>query len=721
MTAFDCNQRDLVTALTVHTPRAVRSERILIVDDDEISRDILCHALEGHGFQTTTASSADRALALIRHDRPDLVLLDISMPLRDGIQTLRDIRQSATAAELPVLMVTSDQQRRQIIRAFSAGANDYLVKPVDIDVALARMQTHLQLKRALERLSESEERDALAVQGANDGIWDWNLKTNEIYVSPRWKAMVGLPDHAPIGSPSDWFDRIHHEDLQRATNELHQHLRGETRQFETEIRVHHEDGGFRWMLCRGMAIRDSLGTPHRIAGSLTDVNEGKIADALTDLPNRLLFMDRLKRCVEQFKRSSKHGFAVVYLDLDNFKMINDSLGHECGDELLVLVSRRLSSVVRSGEALVARMGGDEFAVLLEEIPDSKAPLIVADRILSRLKRPFTLKGLAEVFASASIGISLSVNQESVAEDILREADTSMNQAKSEGKCCYRIYNPNMQERMRNRLQLENEVRQAVNRDEFLVYFQPIIELATRRVVSFEALARWMHPLRGVVGPNEFIPIAEETGLMNALGRLVLRKACAQTACWIQQCPAFSQIQVSVNVSSRQFVQGDLAQDVVDALQSTGLAARHLRLEVTESILMDNPETAARQLDSLRRCGVTVAVDDFGTGYSSLAYLHRLPLDALKIDRSFVSQMQDADARATIASTIVALAEGLNLELVAEGIETQRQWDRLREMGCRYGQGFLFARPLCADDAYRWLVNQDQEAGYPILARLRGVG
>jgi diguanylate cyclase (GGDEF)-like protein/PAS domain S-box-containing protein len=682
----------------------IRDGRVLVVDDERVNVAIVSCLLQGHGYHTYDAYSGPEALHMVSAHRPDLVLLDIGMPDMDGFAVLQQLREEFTAFELPVIMVTAQEDSTQAVRAFQSGANDYVTKPIDAEVTLARVGTQIRLRRAQLALRESEERYALAARGTNDGLWDWNLGTDQMYYSPRWCQMLGLDPESVGYSSTVWIQRIHPEDRERVKSELHAHRRGDTHHFETELRMLHSDGSYRWMLCRGLAVRDEDNTAIRMAGSLTDITEGKVADGLTGLPNRLLFLDRLQRSIDRKQLDGRRRFAILFLDIDNFKLVNDSLGHETGDQLLTAFAHRLESCVRSTDTIVSRLGGDEFAVLVEHLQSFDDAKAVADRILETMSRPFVVKG-REVFAAPSIGIALSSKDCARAEDMLREADTAMYEAKSDGKGNYQVYNPDMQRQVASRLSLQSDLRRVLERDELVLNYQPIVTLETGRTVGTEALVRWHHPVHGQVAPDKFIPAAEETGMIVPIGAWVLREACRQTMSWQKQSPQLPDLIVSVNVSSRQLAYRDILRDVEDVLESTSIRPECLKLEVTESAIMDNPEDVAKMLRRLREMGVRIGVDDFGTGYSSLAYLHRLPLDVLKIDRSFVHGLIQGTENVAIVKTIVSLAANLNLDVIAEGIETEEQREILLSMGCKYGQGYLFSRPIDGRALFRLLCDE----------------
>ena len=559
-------------------------------------------------------------------------------------------------------------------------------------------------KHAEEALLETAERYALAALGANDGLWDWDLKSNEIYFSPRWKSMLGYQDE--IGNrPEDWFERIHPDDRGRFDTALESHLQGQTPHFEVEHRVQHRDGTYCWMLTRGIAVPNEKGEPLRMAGSQTDVTPRKMAeqrlqheaihDVLTDLPNRALFMDLLARSLARAQRRADYLFAVLFLDLDRFKMINDSLGHMIGDQLLIAMARRLERCLRPGD-VVARLGGDEFTILLDDIHDVNDAIRIADRIQNELKQPFQL-GHQEVFTTASIGIALSASGYQNPEDLLRDSDTAMYRAKALGRACHQIFDAAMHSRAVALLRLETDLRRAIERNEFLLYYQPTVCLRSGRIHGVEALIRWQHPERGLVMPDDFIPHAEENGLIIPIGKWVLDEATRQLRIWQREFPHLT---ISVNLSGKQFMQSQLTLQIQNSLYESGLNPNYLMLEITESMLMENPEATAATIEQLRNIDVKIHIDDFGTGYSSLSYLHRFRIDTLKIDRSFVSRMSAVNENLEIVRTIVTLAHNLGMDVIAEGVETAEQLAQLRALKCERAQGFYFSEPVSAEKIYR---------------------
>jgi diguanylate cyclase (GGDEF)-like protein len=423
-------------------------------------------------------------------------------------------------------------------------------------------------------------------------------------------------------------------------------------------------------------------------------------DSLTGLPNRLMFMDRLGQTVERLKQDPTYQFAILFLDLDRFKVINDSLGHLVGDELLIGIARRLERCVHNTD-MVARLGGDEFTVLLENIPNSDEAAKVADRIHEELAVPFNLSG-NEVFTSTSIGIAMSSPDLERAEDLIRGADIAMYRAKASGKSCHELFDTEMHDEMVSLLQLENDLRRAIDRQEFSLYYQPIVSLSSGRIAGFEALVRWNHPTQGLIGPGSFISIAEETGLIMPLGEWVLREACQQLRQWQFKFSHLWPMTVSVNLSGRQFSHPGLIDQLRHILEETGLSANFLKLEITESVIMENTEAALGMLAKIKEMGLQLSVDDFGTGYSSLGYLYRFPMDVLKIDRSFISRVDVDGEKLELVRTITTLAWNLGMDVVAEGVETTKQLAQLKALKCEYGQGHLFSRPICAKDMEAFL-------------------
>ncbi|MGB3207157.1 MAG: EAL domain-containing protein [Crinalium sp.] len=558
-------------------------------------------------------------------------------------------------------------------------------------------------KRTEAALRKSEERYALAAMAANDGLWDWDLNTNEIYFSSRWKSMLGYQENEISNSPDEWLNRIHPEESERVKAELAAHIEGVTPRFESECQILHKDGTYRWVLSQGIAVKNADGKTYRMVGSQTDISRRKeveeqlihdaFHDPLTNLFNRALLILRLQHAVEMAKRREDYLFAVLFLDLDRFKVVNDSLGHHIGDQLLVAFVERLVRATRSGDT-VARLGGDEFVILLEDIQSVEDAKEIAEKIKQQLTTPFKINEY-DIFTSVSIGIALNTTGYNQPEELLRNADIAMYRAKALGKARYQVFDPEMHTRAVTLLQIENDLRHAIEREEFVVNYQPIVALSTGKIVGFEALIRWHHPERGKISPVEFIPIAEETGLIVTIGYWILRQACMQLQEWQERFQPNPPLTMSVNISGKQFLENNLLENIQSILRETKINPACLKLEMTESVIMENADEAIKMLLQLKKLGVQIYIDDFGTGYSSLSYLHQFPFDALKIDRSFIQRMSREREGEEIVQTIINLADNLGVYIVAEGIETKEQNELLQQMGSNkgHGQGFYFCKPL----------------------------
>jgi diguanylate cyclase (GGDEF)-like protein/PAS domain S-box-containing protein len=582
--------------------------------------------------------------------------------------------------------------------------------------SLALEQAVAERQQAIESLTASEERYTLVVKSGNDGLWDWNLQTNEIDFCARWKSILGYGEQEVSVLPDEWFNRIHLEDIERVQTDITSHLLGFTPHFQNEHRVKSRDGHYRWVMSRGLAAWDANRGVYRMAGSMTDVTERKESeerllhnayhDVLTGLPNRALFMDRLTRSLDRAKEREDYLFAVLFLDVDRFKVVNDSLGHQVGDQLLVAIARRLESSLRPGD-MVARLGGDEFAIVLDHLKQSSDATQAAERIQKELSAPFSLSG-HEVFASVSIGIALSLTPCDQPDDFIRNADTAMYRAKDQGRGRFEIFDKGMHARAIALLELETDLRKAITRNEFSVHYQPIVSLENWRIAGFEALLRWQHPEHGFISPTKFIPVAEETGLIIPIGRYVLAEACKQLRDWQKKFPSDPPLTISVNLSGKQFSHPDLIEEISTILEETELDARSLKIEITESAIIENIELATAILKQLKALGIRISLDDFGTGYSSLSYLHRFPIDTLKIDRSFVTRM-NLPKNSEIVRTIVTLAVNLGMDVIAEGVETREQVIHLTGLDCEYVQGYLLSKPVDGP-AMQELIEQTYQKG-----------
>lgn len=581
--------------------------------------------------------------------------------------------------------------------------------------ALQQSKTESESLQLAAQASEKRLRDL--VQGLDAIVWEVDATNFRVlFISHRVEEVLGYPVEQWLTVPNFWLEHIHPEDQARIRAIYRVELLSQPEKV-LEYRLIAADGRVISFRDQIQSITDEDGKPKLLRGVMVDITDRVLIeqqllhnafhDALTGLSNRALLMERLNHLLAVAERQQDCLFAVLFLDFDRFKVINDSLGHLNGDRLLVAIAERLQTHLRPGDT-VARLGGDEFVVLVERLQTPDQATQVAQRIQADLAHPFNING-HEIFVTTSMGIALNTLPYHRAEDLLRDADTAMYHAKAQGKACYKVFDASMHSRAVTLLQLENDLRRAIERQEFQLHYQPIVSLETSKVIGFEALIRWQHPEKGLISPTAFIPVAEETGLIYAIGAWVLQTACEQMQIW-NQCAAAtcSPLIMSVNLSSKQFAHPDLVDKIRGILEETGLRARQLRIEITESVIMENAEDAIAMLEQLRCLGVQLAIDDFGTGYSSLGYLHRFPVSALKIDRSFVSPIGGVDAEdeqisISIVRTIVNLAHNIGMTVTAEGIETVDQLAALRELSCENGQGYLFSKPLNAQAAQAFIM------------------
>ncbi|WP_071516006.1 bifunctional diguanylate cyclase/phosphodiesterase [Geitlerinema sp. PCC 9228] len=568
-------------------------------------------------------------------------------------------------------------------------------------------------------LRESEERFRQLAENIQDVFWLFSPETEQwLYVSPAYESIWGESRDRLYEDAHSWLERIHPQERELVKSWVDRRWCREPSHLE--YRLVDENGQIRWIWHRTFPVKNDRGEVYRVVGIAEDISDRKLAqeqllhdalhDALTGLPNRNLFMERVEGALKRSQRHRESLFAVLFLDLDRFKIVNDSLGHLVGDKLLIAIARSLEKILRSSDT-VARLGGDEFTILLEDIETAQDAVQIAERIRQALSVPYHVEG-HEVFTTVSIGIALSSYNYTRPEQLLRDADLAMYRAKELGKSRYTIFDRAMHAPAVKLLKIENDLRRAIwaeepEYSEFLLYYQPIIRIDTYELTGFEALVRWQHPYRGLLGPAEFIPIAEETGLIVDLGNIVLRQACQQMRLWQQQVfPNNLPLRVSVNLSGKQLRDDSILENLDRILAETGLSGHFLTLELTESMLMDDPEPVTNLLLQLRQRAINLSIDDFGTGYSSLSYLHSFPVNTLKIDKSFVSQIRpdrthqhlNFPERAEIVRTIITLAHTLGMEVVAEGVETQSQLQQLQQLQCEKAQGYFFAKPLNAKAA-----------------------
>ncbi|MEG3620283.1 EAL domain-containing protein [Magnetovibrio sp. PR-2] len=687
---------------------------ILVVDDNDMNRDLLVRRLERKSFTTESADGGHAALGKVGSTDFDLVLLDINMPDLDGISVLSKIRETKDAADLPIIMVSARDASEHIAEAINAGANDYITKPIDFPVAFARINTQLDVHHAQKRLRESEERYALAFRGANDGLWDWNLKTGQVYYSERWKEMLGFDANESLETPENWFDVVHPDELDGLKNAIEEHMLGQSEALKHEYRALHTDGTFRWILTRGVASRSDDGQAERISGSQTDVTQSKVYDPITSIPNKFLFMDRLEWLLDKDRRKRQGRYAVFLIHIDRMEEMRHTLGPVASEDVVITLAHRLMDSLRAEDSLsrmfeseattVSRHDNADFAILAEGCRDETTAPKLAERFRQIIGNPMEINGENMVF-TASTGIVAGAMDEGLeAPDVIAHASAALARAQRKGPGNYELFDKHMQHRAIKRLKMETDLRRAVADGELALHYQPIVRLSDGAIAGCEALARWRHPERGNIPPAEFIPLAEETGLIDVIGDWVLEEACVQHQRWGENRGAEDPINLSVNFSLLQMQRDGVEDRVLNILNRTKMDPNNLKIEITESIFMEDMDRINSILTNLNNEGIGIAIDDFGTGYSSLQYLTKLPITHLKIDRSFVGDVSsDVAAQAIVQSTLL-MAQSLGIQVVAEGIETIDQEALLKVLKAEYGQGYHFWRPITGDE-FADLVNK----------------
>lgn len=695
---------------------------ILIVDDHPVNIDVLGDILADN-YQVSVATDGQRALDILgSENRPDLVLLDIMMPVMDGYEVCRRIKADPEIRDIPVLFISAKADETDETKGLELGAVDYLRKPVNPTIAMARIKAHLELKRlrdALQQDLETSENNRRRHQAyfqqlfasSPRAIMLVNSKKEVVGVNPRFVDLFGKVEDSECLTtvsrrvvPPDLFEE-HHGFLQSI-------IQGNTPQIETE-RIGKN----------GQLIPVSIvGYPSRVDSGMDgvfivfeDISERKtyeeqlrhqaFHDALTNIPNRLLLAERVNRALTRASRNHDFQFAFLMIDLDRFKSINDSLGHLAGDQILKEVSIRLGSCIRSLDT-AARLGGDEFSILIEGYNDDSELKIIVRRVLESIEEPIPVDG-TEVHISCSIGVVASIKGYNKAEEIFRDADLAMYEAKAAGKAGYCFFNPDMYRDAMESMQLESDLRNALSNNELELFYQPIVDISTESIQGFEALVRWHHPKFGMIFPDRFIPIAEESGLIVPLGRWILREACLQLKSWLDRFDAGRSVTMNINISVKQFLQLNFVPDLKSLITEVALPPNVLKLELTESLFMEHSKSALEKIREIKDLGVKFVIDDFGTGYSSLSYIHKFPVDVLKIDRAFVQDIETGPESLEIVKTIINLSRNLNMTVVAEGIETKGQLEVLNGLSCQKAQGYLFSRPLDRQKACDLLKTQLQ--------------
>ncbi|MCC7683093.1 EAL domain-containing protein [Janthinobacterium sp. FW305-128] len=690
---------------------------VLVADDDPVMRLLMRQMLTQVGLDVIEAEDGVQALASYKHSGPDLVMLDVDMPAMDGFAVCREIRHQEVGGTVPVIMVTGGDELEAVTRAYEVGATDFISKPINWPILGHRVLYVLRASDAIARLRIADAHNRAVLAAIPDTFFRLNREGFYLDYEQGHDASAGFSISDCVGSHIR--DVLPHEIAARLLDKAHavlttQHIGS------VDYTLTHEDS------TRHFEARLVATGADEVLGLVRDISERKrteeqirrlaYCDSLTGIPNRQAFLETLER---ELLRSKEHDkkFAVLFMDLDAFKRINDTLGHDVGDHLLKVVSERLRETIRpsdlvlraehefeasSGGSNLARLGGDEFTILIPDLERVEDALNVAHRVKEAMRRPFMIEG-HEIFVTASIGISLYPEDGEDCNSLLKYADTAMYHAKNCGKNNAKLYSSSLTMEIMSHVKMEVGLRKALQNNELYLLYQPQIDVPSTQIVGVEALVRWRHPERGIISPTEFIPLAEETGLIVPIGEWVLRTACNQAKAW--QSHGGRAIRMAVNLSAKQFKDENLMQIVLSALADTGLDARLLELELTEGTLMDDARATMVTLEQLRGIGVYLSIDDFGTGYSSMNYLKRFDVRALKIDKSFIAGLPQDTENAAITRAIIAMAHGLKMVVVAEGVETDEQLLMLEEYGCDMAQGYFLGHPSPHDTITAMLARQ----------------
>ncbi|THB78289.1 MAG: EAL domain-containing protein [Desulfobacteraceae bacterium] len=713
----------------IHSQRERTQPLALVVDDDPTLRLTMEAALKKIGIAVADAETGQQGIACFDEQAPDIILLDVMLPDIDGFQVCREIRSRSEGHSVQILMVTGLEDVASIQEAFDAGANGFTSKPLNLTTLGHQVQYMLRAGKAFKELHISKSRLAKTQELARIGHWQINLKNNAFFCSLEASRLLALnitgsgeydSDSAPIVSFEEFFSTIIHKDRARireiVENMIHA---GETETIEYIINK--PDGSSRHILNTSEILYDEQEQPVLLLGIVQDVSPLKQAeeeirylafyDSLTGLANRMLFMDRLNLTIREAIRRKKR-FALLFLDLDHFKRINDTLGHQMGDLLLQEVTKNIKKSIRAtdsasrmpsqpdDDALIARLGGDEFCVLITDIKNPESAALVARRLLENIPVIYNLDD-HEVSITTSIGISVFPEDGREADELLKHADTAMYHAKNQGRNTYQFFMDSMNLAAMERFSIDRDLKNAIKRDELVLYYQPKLRLSDRKITGAEALIRWLHPQKGMIPPDRFIPIAEESDLIIDINRWVVKEACRQTSKWKQN--RNEDFTIAVNLSGYRLNSQNIVESLRETLEDHKLDASHIELEITENILMHDTRATIATLNSIKGMNFRIAMDDFGTGYSSLSYLTSFPVDTLKIDRSFVMGSLAKQSNHVIIKAIIAMGHSLGKNIIAEGIETEEQYQGLKDLGCDDGQGYFFHHPVPADEFEKLLA------------------
>ncbi len=673
---------------------------LLVVDDDVVIRNMLMKSLQKQGFNAIEAPNGMQGIELFRQHRPDMVLLDVLMPVMNGFETCQVLRELDPERTVPIIMLTGLDDVVSVDKAFDAGATDFITKPINWSLFSQRVRYALRSREMDFELRKSRRRVDHALKVAMLGYWDWDLKTDEFTIPVGVLDMLGIDRNHRL-KLEELINYVPDEDRDRVLYAFNDARERGTR-FIIEHRMQGIDNKERYVYQQSEVIMGEDDKPRYVLGTIQDITALKRAedmilhqayhDLLTDLPNQTLFKERLTHAIKVAEHSG-HQVAVVAIDIDRFQLINESLGNDIGNELLVVFAGFLRGVVHEGDT-VARIGGNEFTILLESPASTEEITVILNKLNQLLREnTFDLAG-QKVMVSLSMGVALYPNDDIDANNLIQCANAAMRKAKALGGSQEHFYTNDMNRRVDDRLRMENDLREALENGDLELFYQPQVEVDTRKIIATEALVRWRHKEHGLVSPIRFIPLAEETGLIQSLGQYVMEHAIRQTKQWNQQGHNLS---VGINLSVRQFMQADLVEQIKKLIDKYQIDPANIDLEITETIVMQDAGNSINKMHHLKELGVKLSMDDFGTGYSSLSYLHQFPLDILKIDRSFVKDIVGNKGDGAIAKAVIAMAHSMNLKVVAEGVETEEQFEFLKAHDCEVIQGYLISRPIPAQE------------------------
>ncbi len=707
---------DNLSPITKSVSKDSLNGRVLIVDDDDMVRLLTRQALEELNLDIKEASNGVECLQHFKHAQFDLVLLDLKMPEMDGFEVCAKLRQMPGGKDTAILVITGLDDHRSIHRAYELGATDFITKPINWPILVQRIRYILRAQKNLFALRENEFTLSEAQRLAKLGNWDWNILDGTTRWSEEALRILGRRGRL---SYDDFIEAVHPDD-RKLVNDAFGNALKKGGSYTIEHRILHPDGSEKIVTSQGLVVLDELGRPTRFHNVIQDITKRKRAEEQihrlsyynerTGLPNRNLFTEQTNRAL-LIAQDRGQEVSLILLNLDRFKRINDSLGHTIGDDLLKYLAQRISDTLHdsglvknylnreNGSYFLAHVNGDEFLITLRGTPNSSRVANFTRNLLKQLSRPIKLNG-QEIYITASAGIAIFPSDSQNLSELLKNADIALSHAKKAGGNCFRFYAAEMNSRALERLSLESRLNRALEKDELKVFYQPQIELATGKMVGMEALLRWQLPDGTIVSPADFIPLAEETGLIVPIGAWVLSTACSQLATW--KTLGYQPVQIAVNLSPRQFSDKRLVETVRSALRTSSIQPDFIELELTESTIMQDADTARKILQKLKSLGIKLAIDDFGTGYSSMNYLKYFPLDSIKIDRSFIRDLDVDQCNIAIVKAIIALSHGLGLTTICEGVETEEQRQLLKELGSDQIQGFLISRPLPADQIVTFL-------------------